>query len=185
MGLQENQRGKQKKEIGKKIFLLALVVFTGGFLFNQLQKKYYELQLSKLKFGNSYIQDFLIVGKNKGRFIIRGNSLIDEGKSLKIENFLLSYIKSKEDILNVKSKEAVFLKEKDILKLEGDVNFLTKNLSIRTPKVDIFIKEKIAKNNSDVEIKSKMFNTKGKNLYINLINEEIHLTNVKSVIRGI
>ncbi len=186
MGLQENKRREQKeKEVVKKIFLFLSVAFIGGIVFNEIQDRYYESKFALLRFGKSKIEDFLIVGKNKDRFIIRGTVLTDEGPKIDIQNFVLSYIKSTGDILNINSKKASFFKKTEILTLQDDVDFISKSFIIKTQKVDILLKEKIAKNQEEVLIKSNSFTTRGENLLIDLSKEEIHLQKVKSIIRGI
>ncbi len=186
MGLQENQRREQKeKEILKRAFLIIVTVLIGSFIFNEIQEKYYQSKMALLRFGKSKIEDFLIVGKSEDRFIVRGSTLIDKGNEIDIDQFVLSYIKNQGDIFNINSNKAIYYKEKEILTLLEDVDFISKSFMIKTSKVTISLKDKIAKNKEDVFIKSKNFTTYGKNLLIDFPNEEIHLQQVKSVIRGI
>ncbi len=184
MGLQEDKGRKQKeKELSKKIFPILLIVFIGSFLFKEIQDRYTRSKILSLNFGKSEIQDFLVVGKGKNRFIVRGLKLIDEGSQMYIDKFLLSYIKEG-DAMNIKSEKAIFSKENNTLLLDGNVNFLSKDLIIETPVVKIDLLKKVAENDNDVLIKIKTFTTYGKNLFVDLKNDILQLEKVKSIIRG-
>ena len=184
MGLQKDKGREQKeKELGKKVLFLLIAVFLGSFLFKEIQDKYTKSKILSLNLGKSEIQDFLIVGKGKNRFIVRGLKLLDEGKDMYIDKFLLSYIK-KQDVMNIKSKKAIFSKEENSLFLKGNVGFFSKNLSIETPFVKIDLQKKIAENDNDVKIQIKNLTTYGRKLFIDLENETLKLKNLKSIIRG-
>ncbi|NPA53275.1 MAG: LPS export ABC transporter periplasmic protein LptC [Aquificae bacterium] len=184
MGLQESQ-GKEQKEILKKVFFFSILVFIGAFLFSQIEESYYKSKIGLLRLGKSQIEDFLIVGKNEDKFIIKGNLLVDEGTMININEFVLSYIRNNFDVLNINSHRAIFFKEKKLLSLQENVNFISNSFIISTSKINIFLEEKIAKTDEKVIISSNNFLTEGENLLINFKSEELKLENVKSTIRGI
>ncbi len=184
MGLQKDEGREQKeRELGKKVFFILTVIFVGSFLFKEIQDRYTKSKISSLNFGKSEIKDFLVVGKGRNRFIVRGLKLIDEGSQMYIDQFLLSYIKEG-DVMNITSKKAIYSKKKNNLLLAGNVSFISKDINIETPVVSIDLKKKIAENDNDVMIKIKDFTTYGKNLFIDLKNDILQLEKVKSIVRG-
>ncbi len=185
MGFQEIKRGKQKeKNLIKKLTLILSFTLVSAFIFNEIQNRLYRSQLSLLKFGQSEIKDFLIIGKGKDRFIVRGFKLIDYRDYIDIDNLILSLVR-KEDIINVKSGEARYFKNNSILSLKRDVTLSSKDFVLNTPSVNIFLKREIAKNKDHVTIKTEYFLTTGKNLLIDFKNDKLQIENVKSFIRGI
>ncbi len=168
----------------KNIFQIVLAVFIISYLFYEIQEKYYQSEIKLLQFGKSYIKDFIIVGKNREKFVLKGDYLEDKKDTVKIENFVLNYIREKE-VLNIKSKVAKYLKKVNVLTLEKNVNILGKNLFIDTDTLYILLKDKKAFNSSDVVIKMKNITTSGKNIVVDLKNETLQLEAVKSKIRGI
>jgi len=166
------------------ILQLLLAVFVLSFVFYELQERYYQSKITSLKFGKSQIKDFLIVGKNKEKFVLKGDLLEDVKDVVNIKGFVLNYIRNGE-ILSINSKTAKYLKNADILELEEDVNIRSKDMEITTEALYILIDQKKAVNDTDVKITLKNISVEGKGLVIDFERETLKIDNVKSKIRGI
>ncbi|SNZ02129.1 LPS export ABC transporter protein LptC [Persephonella hydrogeniphila] len=166
-----------------KILSYTLVFFLLILLFSQISQIYEKSYIKNVEYESGEIEDFILTGINTDKYVMSGKRIREQNNKFLIDGFNLSYIKGDENVF-IKAKKGIYRTDKDILDLIGDVKIISKDLSIDTQVLKIFVKERRAFNTEPVKLYSQNMETYGNNIFINLKTELLKLENVKTVYRG-
>ncbi|WP_457642502.1 LPS export ABC transporter periplasmic protein LptC [Persephonella sp.] len=168
----------------KNIAALSIVFLVSVFILNEINKYMTGESLSKIKYTDAQINDFLLIGRNSDKFVLKGNKLIEKEDRILIDLFKLDYIKDGEPF-KIDAEKGVYFKNRDILKLSNNVKIRTDRFILETSILYIFTKKRVAKSNQKVHLYSENMDTIGKGLFINLKKEKMIIKDVRTVFRGI
>ncbi|WP_457643147.1 LPS export ABC transporter periplasmic protein LptC [Persephonella sp.] len=166
-----------------KVLTYAVIFFLLVFLFYHVSHMFETVEISSLDYQKGEITDFILTGVNSDRYVLKGKKILDTGSGYSIEDFNLIYLKNDEKTV-VSSKQGVYVKEKDILDLIGDVKIVSGELTMETQFLRILVKERRAFNTNKVKMYTEYMETRGDNIFINLKENRLKLEDVTTVYRG-
>ncbi len=173
-----------KINISKRTFIMYFTLFLLiTIVFKEYTRYMEKKEVANLLYRNSVIKDFIFRGKGTYDFILKGEKIVDKTDVMEMYNISLQF--KQRTTINLVADFGEYLRNENLVYFKNNVILTMDGLKIETPVLKILVKEQIIKSDENVILTSKGMITKGKNLEINLYNNEFKLKNVKTEIRGI
>ncbi len=173
-----------KPNINKRTFIMYFVLFLLVTVAFKEYTRYMERkEVANLLYKNSVIKDFIFRGKGTYDFILKGEKIIDKTDVMEMYNISLQF--KQKSTINLVADFGEYLRDKNVVYFKNNVVLKMDNLKIETPILQILVKKQVIKSDENVILSSNGMITKGKNLEINLYNNEFKLKDVRTEIRGI
>jgi LPS export ABC transporter protein LptC len=165
-----------------KILFISLALLVAIFILNKINETLLKSEIKSVKYDYQLITDFVLIGKTDTDFYLKGDSILEKGNQLDIENFNLTYFKDGKPIY-ISSKKGIYFKNSKILKLIEDVNIKDERIKMLTEEMLIYTNKDQAKTNKDVTILSKKMKTTGNKAFIDMKKESIKVYKAKTIIK--
>ncbi len=173
-----------KPNISKRTFIMYFVLFLlVTIVFKEYTRYMEKKEVMNLLYKNSVIKDFIFRGKGTYDFILKGEKIVDKVDVMEMYNISLQF--KQKTTINLVADFGEYLRNENLVYFKNNVILKMDGLKVETPILQILIKKQIIKSDENVVLTSKGMITKGKNLEINLYNNEFKLKNVRTEIRGI
>ena len=173
-----------KPNISKRTFIMYFVLFLlVTIAFKEYTRYMEKKEALNLLYKNSVIKDFIFRGKGNYDFILKGEKIVDKVDIMEMYNISLQF--KQKTTINLVADFGEYLRNENLVYFKNNVILKMDGLKVETPILQILIKKQIIKSDENVVLTSKGMITKGKNLEINLYNNEFKLKNVRTEIRGI
>ncbi len=173
-----------KPNITKRSFIMYFVLFLlVTIAFKEYTRYQEKKEIANLIYKNSVIKDFIFRGKGTYDFLLKGEKIVDKTEIMEMYNISLNF--KQKTTINLVADYGEYLRNKNLVFFKNNVVLNMDSLKIETPVLQFLIKKQIIKSDENVLLTSKGMITKGKNLEINLYNNEFKLKNVRTEIRGI
>jgi LPS export ABC transporter protein LptC len=173
-----------KPNISKRTFIMYFTLFLLiTIAFKEYTRYTEKKEVANLLYKNSVIKDFIFRGKGTYDFILKGEKIVDKTDVMDMYNISLQFRQN--TTINLVADYGEYLRNKNLVYFKNNVVLKMDGLKVETPILEILIKQQIIKSDENAVLTAKGMITKGKNLEINLYNNEFKLKNVRTEIRGI
>ena len=173
-----------KPKITKRTFFTYFFLFLLGTVAFKEYTSYTERkEILKLAYKNSVIEGFIFRGKGNYDFILKGKKIVDKTDIMEMYNISLQF--KQKSTVNLVADYGEYLRKDDLIFFKNNVVLKMDGLKVETPVLKILIRKQLVKGEESVVMSSEGMVTVGKNLELNLYNNEFKLKKVKTVVRGI